>query len=34
MPNAYTIQAGATNLQNVGFNPLATCLPEYWSFTK
>jgi len=34
MPNAYAIQAVASNLQNVGFNPLATFLPEYWSFTK
>jgi peptide/nickel transport system substrate-binding protein len=34
MPNAYAVQAVASNLQNVGFNPLATFLPEYWSFTK
>jgi peptide/nickel transport system substrate-binding protein len=34
MPNPYTIWAVVNNLQNVGFNPLATFLPEYWSFTK
>ena len=34
MPNAYAVQAVASNLANVGFNPLATFLPEYWYFTK
>jgi peptide/nickel transport system substrate-binding protein len=34
MPNPYAVQAVASNLANVGFNPLATFLPEYWYFTK
>ena len=34
MPEAYAIQAVNSTLQNVGFNPLATFLPEYWYFTK
>jgi peptide/nickel transport system substrate-binding protein len=34
MPNAYTVQAVSSTLANVGFNPLATFLPEYWYFTK
>jgi peptide/nickel transport system substrate-binding protein len=34
MPNAYAIQAVNSKLANVGFNPLATFLPEYWYFTK
>ena len=34
MPEAYAVQAVNSTLQNVGFNPLATFLPEYWYFTK
>jgi peptide/nickel transport system substrate-binding protein len=34
MPNAYGVQAVSNKLANVGFNPLATTLPEYWNFTK
>ena len=34
MPNPYIVQAVSTRLANVGFNPLATTLPEYWNFTK
>jgi peptide/nickel transport system substrate-binding protein len=34
MPNAYTVAATSTKLANVGNNPLATLLPEYWNFTK
>ena len=34
MPNAYGVQAVSSKLANVGFNPLATTLPEYWNFTK
>jgi peptide/nickel transport system substrate-binding protein len=34
MPNAYAVQAVSTKLANVGFNPLATLLPEYWNFTS
>ncbi len=34
MPNAYAVQAVNSKLANVGFNPLATLLPEYWNFTK
>ena len=34
MPNGYAVQAVSTKLANVGFNPLATLLPEYWYFTK
>jgi peptide/nickel transport system substrate-binding protein len=34
MPNAYAVQAVSSKLANVAFNPLATFLPEYWSFTK
>jgi peptide/nickel transport system substrate-binding protein len=34
MPNAYTVTATSSKLANVGNNPLATLLPEYWNFTK
>jgi len=34
MPNAYTVTATSAKLANVGNNPLATFLPEYWNFTK
>ncbi len=34
MPNAYTVTATTSKLANVGNNPLATLLPEYWNFTK
>jgi hypothetical protein len=34
MPNAYSVWAVSSKLANVGFNPLATLLPEYWNFTK
>jgi len=34
MPNAYTVSAVNSKLANVGNNPLATLLPEYWNFTK
>jgi len=34
MPNAYTVVATNSKLANVGNNPLATLLPEYWNFTK
>jgi peptide/nickel transport system substrate-binding protein len=34
MPNYYNIMAVTSKLANVGFNPLATVLPEYWYFTK
>jgi peptide/nickel transport system substrate-binding protein len=34
MPNYYNIMAVTSKLTNVGFNPLATVLPEYWYFTK
>jgi peptide/nickel transport system substrate-binding protein len=34
MPNAYTVTAVTSKLANVGNNPLATLLPEYWNFTK
>jgi peptide/nickel transport system substrate-binding protein len=33
-PNAYAVQAVASNLANVNFNPLDDFLPEYWNFTK
>jgi peptide/nickel transport system substrate-binding protein len=34
MPNYYNIMAVTSKMANVGFNPLATVLPEYWYFTK
>jgi peptide/nickel transport system substrate-binding protein len=34
MPNYYNVMAVSSKLANVGFNPLATVLPEYWYFTK
>ncbi|HEX3512866.1 MAG TPA: ABC transporter substrate-binding protein [Trebonia sp.] len=34
MPNYYNIMAVSSKLANVGFNPLAMVLPEYWYFTK
>lgn len=34
MPNGYAVQAVTSKLANVGFNPLATFLPEYWYFTS
>ena len=34
MPNAYSVVATNSKLANVGNNPLATLLPEYWNFTK
>jgi peptide/nickel transport system substrate-binding protein len=34
MPNAYSVVATSSKLANVGNNPLATLLPEYWNFTK
>jgi peptide/nickel transport system substrate-binding protein len=34
MPNAYSVAAVSSKLANVGNNPLATLLPEYWYFTK
>ncbi len=34
MPNSYTVWAVNNKLANVGFNPLATLLPEYWYFTS
>jgi peptide/nickel transport system substrate-binding protein len=34
MPNAYSVVAVNSKLANVGNNPLATLLPEYWNFTK
>jgi peptide/nickel transport system substrate-binding protein len=34
LPNAYTVTATNSKLTNVGNNPLATLLPEYWYFTK
>jgi peptide/nickel transport system substrate-binding protein len=33
-PNEYTVQAVASNLKGVTFNPLFAFLPEYWYFTK
>jgi peptide/nickel transport system substrate-binding protein len=33
-PDYYNIMAVNSKLGNVGFNPLADILPEYWSFTK
>jgi peptide/nickel transport system substrate-binding protein len=33
-PNAYAVVATSSKLANVGNNPLATLLPEYWNFTK
>jgi peptide/nickel transport system substrate-binding protein len=33
LPNGYTVQAVSAKMANVGFNPLATLLPEYWNFT-
>jgi peptide/nickel transport system substrate-binding protein len=33
-PDYYNIMAVNSKLANVGFNPLATILPEYWYFTK
>jgi peptide/nickel transport system substrate-binding protein len=33
-PDYYNIMAVNNKLTNVGFNPLATVLPEYWNFTK
>ena len=34
MPNEYAVQATASTLHGVTFNPLNTLLPEYWYFTK
>jgi len=34
MPNAYAVAATTTKIANVGENPLATTLPEYWYFTR
>ncbi len=34
MPDYYNIMAVNSKLANVGFNPLADILPEYWNFTK
>jgi peptide/nickel transport system substrate-binding protein len=34
MPNYYNVMAVSSKLANVGFNPLADILPEYWNFTK
>jgi len=34
MPNYYDVMAVNSKLANVGFNPLADVLPEYWNFTK
>jgi peptide/nickel transport system substrate-binding protein len=34
LPSAYAITATNSKLINVGNNPLATLLPEYWYFTK
>lgn len=34
MPDAYTVTATRATLANVGGNPLATLLPEYWYFTR
>jgi peptide/nickel transport system substrate-binding protein len=33
-PDYYNIMAVNSKLANVGFNPLADILPEYWNFTK
>jgi peptide/nickel transport system substrate-binding protein len=33
-PDYYNIEAVNSKLANVGFNPLADILPEYWNFTK
>jgi peptide/nickel transport system substrate-binding protein len=33
LPNAYTVAATSSRLANVGYNPLATLLPEFWYFT-
>jgi peptide/nickel transport system substrate-binding protein len=33
-PDYYNIMAVTGKLANVGFNPLADILPEYWDFTK
>ncbi|TVZ03312.1 ABC transporter substrate-binding protein [Trebonia kvetii] len=33
-PDFYSVWAVSNKLANVGFNPLATLLPEYWNFTK
>ena len=33
-PNSYTVGATSSKLANVGNNPLAILLPEYWNFTK
>jgi peptide/nickel transport system substrate-binding protein len=33
-PDYYNIYAVNNKLANVGFNPLADILPEYWNFTK
>jgi peptide/nickel transport system substrate-binding protein len=34
MPNAYGVAAVSNKLADVGNNPLATLLPEYWHFTQ
>jgi peptide/nickel transport system substrate-binding protein len=34
LPSAYTVAATSRKLANVGNNPLATLLPEYWYFTR
>jgi peptide/nickel transport system substrate-binding protein len=34
LPNAYRVTATTSKLANVGNNPLATLLPEYWYFTS
>jgi peptide/nickel transport system substrate-binding protein len=34
LPNAYSVAATNSKLANVGNNPLATLLPEYWYFTN
>ena len=33
-PNHYNVMAVNSRLANVGFNPLATVLPEFWNFTR
>jgi peptide/nickel transport system substrate-binding protein len=33
-PNYYNVMAVNSKLANVGFNPLATVLPEFWNFTR
>jgi peptide/nickel transport system substrate-binding protein len=34
LPSAYSVAATSSKLANVGNNPLATLLPEYWYFTR